>query len=426
MKNLTKYFVLTVLVSFFATGFFLSGKDNLDNNSPNSGINNKKELPEVITLEKNELGKYVPISGNVGELKNFFESLKETNTKKIRVIHYGDSQIQADIITEFIRENLQKMYGGKGAGYLSIVSNDIKMRMTTEHSFSDDWNFASIITRNPDRLPFGVSGSVAIPKPGSWVNYKCMPYLESTSMFEIAKLYYSGADESSTIKYSINNGPAVTATLEKGEHVHQLIIDGKTIGNELRITFVSGKEPYFYGVSLETGNGIYVDNFPMPGNTGASLLEIPSNVLSDFNSLSDYRLVILSYGNNVSSPNRGIFTVYQNKMLQVIKHLRTAFPKASFLMFSVNDKTVKHNNRFVTNPDVPMLLDTQKKIVNKTKVAFWNLWEAMGGTNSMNEWVNAAPPMALKDFSHFTQEGGHRVADLFVKALTDAKSSYGK
>ena len=130
--------------------------------------------------------------------------------------------------------------------------------------------------------------------------------------------------------------------------------------------------------------------------------------------------------NNVSSTNRGIYTVYENKMMNVIKHLRNAFPNTSILMFSVNDKTIKHGNRFITNPDVPLLLDTQKRIVQKAKVSFWNLWEAMGGTNSMNEWVNAAPPMALKDYAHFTQDGGERVAELFVKALLDAESKISK
>jgi hypothetical protein len=106
-------------------------------------------------------------------------------------------------------------------------------------------------------------------------------------------------------------------------------------------------------------------------------------------------------------------------MNNVIEHLRKAFPNTSILLFSVNDKTIKQGNRFITNPDVPMLLSTQKKIVEKSKVAFWNLWEAMGGNNSMNEWVNSAPPLALKDFSHFTPVGGERVAELFLKSLLE-------
>ncbi len=394
--------------------------DNTLNNLSFTFINGEANNSPV------ELGKYVPITGNIEQLKYFFNSLKESKNKKIRIAHFGDSQIQGDIISAYIREKLQANYGGSGAGYLAIQSNDIRMRLTTEHSFSDDWNYAAVITRNPEGLPFGISGSVAVPKPGSWVKYRATNYLKSSSSFEIARLFYSNADKSSLIEYKINNGSAVKVNLESGAEVHELLIDAKTSATTLEIKFLSGKQPYFYGVSLESSNGVYLDNFPMPGNTGASLLEIPINNLKGFNNLCNYSLIILSYGNNVSSSNRGIYTVYENKMHNVIEHLRKAFPNTSILMFSVNDKTIKQGNRFITNPDVPLLLNTQKKIVEKSKVAFWNLWEAMGGTNSMNEWVNSAPPMALKDYAHFTPVGGERVAELFIKSLLDSETKLGK
>lgn len=367
-----------------------------------------------------QLGKFVPLSKNLEQMNKFFNSLKETSNKKIRIAHYGDSQIQGDIISENLREKFQDKFGGKGVGYLAINSNDIKMRKTTDHSFSDDWEFASIITRNPYNLPFGVSGAVAIPKIGSWVKYRAMSYLKSSSSFDVVKVYYSHADPTSKIEIKFNNGKTEYFNLQDGDDVQILTLKSSGSNSSFELKFISGKAPNFYGVSLESGNGIYLDNFPMPGNTGASLLEIPTNILNDFNKLENYSLLILSYGNNVSSPNRGIFTVYENKMLNVIDHLRKSFPNASILMLSVNDKTVKRGSQFVTNPDVPILIETQKKIVDKAKVTYWNLWEAMGGLNSMNEWVNAAPPMALKDFAHFTPDGGERVAQLLFDAILSA------
>jgi hypothetical protein len=426
MKTLRNILFVIILIVFQTSVYSNDGGEKFSKNKAN--------IDEDITftfIPGNspmfaQLGKEVPITGDINQLKFFFNSLKETKNKVIRVAHFGDSQIQGDIISEYIREKLQAKFGGKGAGYLSIQANDIKMRMTTEHTFSSDWNFASIITRNSDNLPFGMSGSVAVPKPGSWVKYRSTNYLKSTSSFVKARLFYSNADESSSIQYTINGSKTTKVNLQKGESVQELIIDTKSVASLIEIKFLFGKQPYFYGVSLESGNGIYVDNFPMPGNTGASLLDIPINNLTDFNKLANYSLFILSYGNNVSSTNRGIYTVYENKMYNVIQQLRKAFPNTSILLFSVNDKTVKLGGRFVTNPEVPQLLETQKHIIDKSKVSFWNLWEAMGGQNSMNEWVNSAPPMALKDYSHFTQIGGERVAQLFIDALLDVQSKIQK
>ena len=179
-----------------------------------------------------------------------------------------------------------------------------------------------------------------------------------------------------------------------------------------------------YGVSLEDGNGVYLDNFPMPGNTGVSLLELKEDILKQFDKYLNYKLIILTYGANVPPPPNGIYTLYINKMVSVIDLLKKAFPEASILIVSVADKTMKRGSRFLTNPEVPELLKAQKVIAQKSNVAFWDLWQAMGGENSMYKWVNAAPPMALMDYAHFTAEGGERVAELLFQALMKEYEKY--
>lgn len=374
---------------------------------------------DVFTQSRIQLGKFVPLSGNTDQMKKFFNALKNSKEKVIKIAHYGDSLIQGDVISEWLREKLQERFGGKGAGLLQIVSVDIKMRQTTKHTFSDDWNYVAIITRNPDQLPFGISGSVAVPKPGSWVKYESTNYLSSTSSFRIIKFYYSNADNSTTFQYTVNNKIKSTIQLKPGNNVQELKIDLKDQVTAIELKFVSGKTPYCYGVSLESGNGVYLDNFPMPGNSGVSLADIPKNIIKDFNELIDYNLVILTYGANVNSPNKNIFNLYENKMVTIIEEFKTLFPNASFLLIGVGDKTMKRGNKFITNPDVPLLLESQKKIIEKTGITFWNLWESMGGENSMDSWVNAAPPLALKDYSHFTQLGGQRVSQLLFDSIMD-------
>lgn len=377
---------------------------------------------KTFTAEQKQLGKFVSLSGNLEQLKTFFNALKDSNKRIVRIAHYGDSLIQGDVITEYLREFFQEKFGGKGIGFLSIVANDIKMKTSIKHTYSNDWEYTSIITRNPKNLPLGISGSVAIPSVNSWVRYEATNNLKSTNSFSIIKIYYSNADKNSVIQYRINDGKFISVNLEEGTSLKELKISVNGIGKSFEMKFVSGKQPYFYGVSLESGNGVYVDNFPMPGNSGISLLDISENVLKDFQKYSDYSLIILTYGANVNAPNKNIFNYYENKMVSVIDFLRRSFPNAGIVLIGVGDKTIKVGNKFITNPDVELLLNAQKKIVERANIAFWNLWEAMGGENSMSQWVNYNPPMALKDFSHFTSIGGKRVAQLFFNAIVDAYS----
>lgn len=392
-------------------------------NIPQIIFNNLAETDNTLVTTQPRLGRFVPLNGNVEQLKYFFSALKNSKNKKVRVAHYGDSLIMGDIITERLRENLQKNFFGKGVGYVSVVSDDYRMRRTILQSYSNDWNYASFVTRNSEQLPYGINGSVAIPQVGSWARYELTHYYKSISSFDEIKVYYSNADKNSIIQYMIDNGSSKRINLDSGEGIKEISF-GSNDAKQFEFRFLGGKPPYFYGVSFESNTGIYVDNFSMRGNSGISLLEINPKTLQDFDKYLDYDLIIFNYGANVSSPNKGIYALYENKMVNVIEEFKKAFPHASFLLVSVADKTVKKGSEFMTNPDIPLLLESQKRIAKRTDIAFWNLWEAMGGSNSMTTWVNASPPQALKDYAHFTPDGGNRIGELLYEAIMEVYKSY--
>jgi hypothetical protein len=370
------------------------------------------------------LGKFVPISENYQQMNFFYNALKNIKKRSVRIAHYGDSLILGDIITGDLRDKLQQKYGGQGVGFLNIVSDDFRMRTTTIHSYSEDWEYISFLTRNPKQVPFGIAGAVAIPKPGSWVKYEAGSVNKSCSAFNLIKVYYNSADPSSTIQYSIDDAGMNKVFLEPGDDVKELVIKAKGNSKKFYLQFLNGRIPNFFGVSLENSNGgIYVDNFPMRGNSGASLADISENLLQGFNKNLHYDLIIMSYGANVSTPNR-VFTVYENKMLHVIEQFKRAFPQTSFLLISTTDRTQKVGSKFITNPDFLALLETQKRIAQKSGIAFWNLSETMGGLNSMDAWVNSNPPLALKDYAHFTPRGGQKVAGFLFDSLIDLSSKF--
>ncbi len=418
-------FVLWILTFSYSKSFSLNVSSNHEYNA--SLLFEKTDLDNLICPFYQSVGKFTPLTGSISQMKYFYEALSNIRNKEVRIAHYGDSLILGDIITDNLREKMQQRFGGQGVGMLNIVSDDNRMRVTTIHTYSNDWDYYSFITRNPKQLPLGITGAAAIPKVGSWVKYETNPIYKSCSQFNIVRIYYANADKNSTIHYSIDNGEMVKQVLDAGSSLKELVIKAKGNSKKFYMQFLSGANPTFYGVSLESdGNGIYVDNFPMRGNSGASLADIPEQLLSEFNKELHYDLIILSYGANVSSPNKGIFTVYENKMVNVIKKYQRTFPNTSFLLISSSDRTQKVGTRFVTNPDVLLLLETQKRIVEKTGITFWNLAEMMGGQDSMDDWVNASPPLALKDYAHFTQLGGARVAGFLFDAIMDAYSKFRK
>ncbi|VAW29541.1 hypothetical protein MNBD_BACTEROID06-697, partial [hydrothermal vent metagenome] len=55
----------------------------------------------------------------INSLQKFYKSLIKLKAKggKVRILHYGDSQIEGDRMTRYIRNELQKEYGGTGPGF---------------------------------------------------------------------------------------------------------------------------------------------------------------------------------------------------------------------------------------------------------------------------------------------------------------------
>lgn len=379
--------------------------------------------PAVLAGGSAPYGRKMPIEGNTAQLKSFFDALKNSRNTKVRIAHYGDSIIMGDIISEDLRINMQKKFGGNGAGFISVYSDDNRMRATTFHNFSDNWNSATLYKRNPQKLSLGISGSVAIPQGDSWVKYEINRNARWLKSFKTARVFYSDAQPSSSLYYSFNNQTPKPVKLKGGDGILETELTA-TDAQSFLLNGSAAQGVHFYGVSLENGNGVYVDNFPVKGNSGVSLADISAETYRDFNKLLNYRLIILNFGVNVVSVEHANYNWYENKMIKVIEQMKEAFPAASILIVSIGDKSIKRGPKFVSDPAIQQVIKAQKSVAEKTGVAFWNLFEAMGGSNTMAEWVSAAPPLALRDYTHLTADGGKIVGDLLMQALMDEYSKY--
>src|SRR5690606_11152788 len=363
------------------------------------------------------------LSGNVSHMNSFFRALKNAGNSQVRIAHYGDSEIEGDLITADFRQYLQEKFGGTGAGFLSITSQDIAFRTSTKHTFSNNWNTASVFSGSIRDVEIGIDGSVSIPQGRAWVKYETTGRFKNLRSFNTARVFYNNAKPNAKIYYSFDGGREIPVELKTGSAVNEIVLKADGEVKSFRFS-AEDKSANFYGVSLESGNGVYVDNFPLRGNTGVSIRDFSGRILKDFNKLMDYDLIILSFGLNVASSNLSDYTWYEKEMIKAVNLLKTSFPQASILIVSVGDKGIKKGSSFVTDPNIPKLVAAQRNIAVKSGVAFWNLFEAMGGENSIAKWVNAKPPLAFKDYTHVNLPGANKIADMMADAILDAYKNF--
>ena len=343
----------------------------------------------------------------------------------VRVAVFGDSFIEADIFTADLREMLQKRYGGCGVGFVTITSITNGFRPTVCHTFGGWTSHAVTDTIGFDRKKQGISGHYFIPSPGAYVELKGQNKYASlldtctrTSIF-----FHNKGEMQLTVR--VNQQEGQTYSFSPSGSLREQQVRGE-IG-AVRWTVDKADSTLFYGVAMDGDKGIVVDNFSLRGSSGLSIRGIPEESMKQFNRLRPYDLIILEYGLNVATERGRNYDNYKKGLLTSIEHLKRCFPQAGLLLLSVGDRDYKtEEGEIRTMPGVRNLVRYQQNIAAESGIAFWNMFEAMGGNESMIELVNAKPPMANYDYTHINFRGGKHLATLLYETLMYGKEQYDR
>ena len=223
----------------------------------------------------------------------------------------------------------------------------------------------------------------------------------------------------------MNRGEIQNHRFAPNGHLQELQIDGR-IGS-IRWTINRADSTLFYGMAMDGTEGIVVDNFSLRGSSGLSLRTIPADMLKEFNRQRPYDLIILQYGLNVATQRGYNYDSYQKGLVTAIEHLKKCFPQSGFLLLSVGDRDYKTDTgELRTMPGVKSLIRYQQNIAAESGIAFWNMFEAMGGDGSMAKLVHAKPSMANYDYTHINFRGGKYLAGLLYETLIYGKEQYDR
>lgn len=348
-----------------------------------------------------------------------------SESRPVRVAVFGDSFIEADIFTADLREMLQKRYGGCGVGFVSITSMTNGFRPTVRHSFGGWSSHAVTDSVYFDPKKQGVSGHYFIPGKNAYVELRGQSkYASLLDTCQEASIFFYNKD---TIDLSVrvNRGEVQNRRFVPNRHLQKWQVNGR-IGS-VRWTVNRADSALFYGMTMDGGRGIIVDNFSMRGSSGLSLRTIPAQMLKEFNEQRPYDLIILQYGLNVATQRGYNYDKYQKGLMAAIEHMKQCFPQSGFLLLSIGDRDYKADTgELRTMPGVKNLIRYQQAVAAESGIAFWNMFEAMGGDGSMAKLVHAKPSMANYDYTHINFRGGKHLAGLLYETLLYGKEQYDK
>lgn len=361
-------------------------------------------------------------------LHTFFKKL-QLPEGTLRVLHYGDSQIEGDRISSFLRTRLQSTFGGSGVGY--VEPKPLVERYTIKQTRSENWMRFPIFGPKDAKVThnryggFGIFFRYAMP-PDTSLPISEKPLTAQIS-FNLAQsspanhltILYGNAQASILTEISANGQSQVAKYLNTQTKISKLHHRFASNPLTIDIQFTGSDSPDIYAMFLDGGQGVAVDNIPLRGCSGTFFNKMDYGLLSSFYQNLNVGLILVEYGGNVVpglETEKGV-DQYTSWFYSQLRTIRKIAPNAPIIVIGPADMSKKDQENYVTYPLLPYLRDGMRNSALKAGAYYWDMYEAMGGYNAMPQWVNGSPKLATDDYVHFTPGGAKLIGNMFYNAL---------
>jgi len=448
MRPLRSFLFLLIFLACFAGLHYLIPKSHLfpsvreivsinqvkNSNSGDSLITKSVPQPED-TLKKSfsdtlpALSQLQPAAVKipVNPMQGVLDSLKYSKGQ-VRILYYGDSQIEGDRVTSYLRQILRKDIGGTGPGlflplmpvmytkslWITSSSNWKRYNYLSfkngELSHSNLGPFMAICRYLPEKtkLEEPVKATIKI-RPSNVAD-------NSSSVFDILRIFYENRDGRVKVIVNGDDEKLYSDTLITGGGYNEMHCQ-LFRANEVEIEFEGNVSPDIYGISIESNSGVIVDNIPQRGSAGLEFTMVDRNNLETSYRKLTPDLIILHYGLNIVKNIQNNYNYYQKGLERQISLLKTVSPQTPILVIGVTDMAVAEGDTIKSYNNIPSIVEAQRNASIAENAVFWDSYKAMGGRASIISWAQKKPPLAQKDYVHFTYTGADTLSALMASSL---------
>jgi lysophospholipase L1-like esterase len=374
-----------------------------------------------LKLEDNRL----EFKGDSAAFMRFYQKLDTlifTGKGQVNIVHFGGSHVQAGTLSDRMRQNwLQLSPGLKHSRGFFFPYRLAHTNNPKNYSISYDGFWEGCRCAVPSaQCQWGVSGINASTVDTN-AAFSITAYDGDTSAYEFTRvrLFYIFSDSS------------LVPEPDMPQEVINVSID--SVSNYVEYTFAEPCTTFTCAIqqrdSLQTGftlQGIqYVSNEPgltyhSIGVNGAATYSFLrcTNFTNQLQSLQP-DLVIFGLGINDAYRPENQFSqaTYEANYDSLVWKIHEVNPDAVFIFMTNNDSYYK---RRYSNPNIVKVQKAMESLSAKYQSAYWDLFEIMGGFNSIRGWERYG--LAKRDKIHFTPAGYALNADLLFEAI---KRSYG-
>lgn len=357
----------------------------------------------------------------------FFEKLYHFETSdsgKVRILHIGDSHIQAGYFTGKVRECLHKGLGcgTRERGFIfpfGLAHTNGPINYGAK--YTGDWKgFKS--SSNIAHSDWGVAGISASTKDEcTTLKIYTNNHTFDSYSFNRIRLYYRDDSSKFSIDMTAHGSDSITCVTDSFACYKEYSIEGTA--DTLYFTFQKD--------SLETDAAFLIQGIELLNdNPGITYSEVGVNgaKVKSFLKCGDFTsqfatlnpdLVVLSLGINDAynlNYTDSVFYQYYDSLIQIIKF---TLPGVDIILTTPGDgkrhrKTVLIENLSIRNSIL--------KLAKENNCAVWDFFNVMGGLGSINKWHKNK--LTAADFLHLNEKGYHLQGELFYTAIHNSYNSY--
>ncbi|MEN9347467.1 MAG: hypothetical protein RLZZ77_978 [Bacteroidota bacterium] len=373
---------------------------------------------------------------NSSSLFPFFEALEKAKSEgfNFHILHYGDSQIESDRMTSLLRQKWQEEFGGSGPGLVAPVP--ITASANISQSQSGNWKRYTAYGFDDGKVTHSHYGALCsfgrfsppLPKEQintadtleAWIEFRPSGMAQGNcKRYTKATMYFGYHQYPVTIQLMLNDSVIESKTFEASNTLLSHTWNLGYTPSKLKFVFKGVDSPEVQNILLQGASGVMVDNIALRGSSGTVFKKLASSDLSKTYADMNPQLVILQFGGN-SVPyvtDAKAAKAYGNYFQAQIQYLKKLLPNASFLVIGPSDMSTSIDGVYQSWAGVSLVRDAMKEAAFAENCGFWDMYEVMGGKNSMVSWVTNNPPYAGPDYTHFTPLGARKMAELLYKAI---------
>ena len=376
--------------------------------------------------------KYPYINQDLNHLKiygnktwnRFFRKLDrqyENGNENINIYHFGGSHIQADIWSNKLRENFQHSlpFNNAGRGFFfpfRLIKSNGSPVITSSHTGTWKGYRNSV---NNHQGPFGLLGARAeLLDTASIINVWFKKQRNQFDSFQEIDLFFEDSSDNYDITLLVDSTILISFQKFEGHIKYQL----STAIDSLSFSIVKKEniESKFSLFGFCFDNNKHGISYHSIGVNGAS---VPSYLrcvnLEKQLDLVTPDLVIFSIGINDAYGNDFSKESYSKNYDSLIQRIYSVNPEAAILFTTNNDS---YYHRKYPNKRVYEAKETMVNLAESRKLALWDMFEIMGGFNSIQKWHS--DDLAKKDLLHLNYKGYNLIGDLLFEAFMEAYKNY--